>query len=246
MISARLTHFVMKRVRARRLGLWLGRSADFRLPTSVLVNGERKGVHFPEQHGVKVAFAELLLGDCYGLGQVEGAVRTVLDIGANVGIFCLAARNAFPEAVIHAYEPNARLEPYLRVQAEAARCRYFLEAVGVRDGAVRLFVDDAESVQTRSESDPAGPIPAVAFAKAIQRLGGAVDLVKMDCEGAEWEIFEDRGAWRCVRNVSLEYHLSPGRSHSEVPEILRGLGFTVRRHSPGPGFGLTLASRHDH
>jgi len=94
MTLKKAAHFVSKRVRAHRLGVHLGLSRSFRLPESMIVNGERREIHLPDEAGVRVAFMELLLADCYGLERVTGPVRTVLDIGANVGLFCVAARNA--------------------------------------------------------------------------------------------------------------------------------------------------------
>ena len=123
----------------------------------------------------------------------------ILDIGANVGLFGVAARSAFPQATIHGYEPNTALEPYLAYQARVASLEYFLEAVGRRAGRVHLEVNEAELVHSSSRPDPAGTTPQIALRTAIERIGGSVDLIKMDCEGAEWEMLEDQEIWRTVR-----------------------------------------------
>lgn len=242
MISVRLTHFLAKRLRARRLGVSLGRSANFRLPASIVLGRKRYALWLPDETGVKVAFMELLLADSYELGQVPGMVETVLDIGANVGLFCLAARNAFPEATIHAYEPNPQIEPYLKVQAATAACKYFMEAVGPEDGRVVLSLGD-DSVMTRSQVDEAGDVPAIAFRKTIERMGGRIDLLKLDCEGAEWGLFEDRESWNGVRNLSMEYHLWPDHAHEKVREVVSSLGFTIRKQVPASDFGLLYAHK---
>src|SRR5262249_39690436 len=162
-----------------------------------------------------VAFLDILLDDCYGLGMIGGRVATVLDIGAHVGLFGIAARNAFPRAVIHAYEPNPLVEPYLKAQAQAADFQYFMCAAGLEDGTFSLDVHE-DSVRTRSRSDPAGSVPQVPFQEMLARLGGEADLLKLDCEGAEWLLFEDRPTWQHVRNLSMEYHLWPDHTHAEV------------------------------
>jgi FkbM family methyltransferase len=246
--ARRLAHFVRKRIRARKLGVWLGRTRDFELPGRVIINGKPKRIYVPDDVGTRLVFLEVLIADCYRLGDVPQPVHTVLDIGANVGLFSLAARNAFPDATIHAYEPNGNLEQYLRAQAAVARCDYFMEAVGLDDGRVTLeFADRLGS--TRSTPAPTGTIPSVAFRKTIERLGGTVDLVKVDCEGAEWEFLEDREAWKHVRNVTMEYHLlgePRGRSHEDISRALTEIGFTVmdqdRFHE---STGLIFASRQE-
>ena len=244
--SARLMHLVQKRLRARRLGVWLGRTRTFALPRSVRLNGERKPIHAPDDVGTRLVFLEVLIADCYRLGDVKPPIRTVLDIGANVGFFCLAARNAFPAATIHAYEPNRALEQYLRAQAAAAGCDYFMEAVGLDDGRVTLEFGDRAGV-TRSRPTETGPIPSVAFRRTIERLGSPVDLAKVDCEGAEWEFLTDREAWAHVRNVTMEYHLAEGtrrRSHDDIARALTDLGFTVKDQDRfHDSTGLIFASR---
>lgn len=244
MLPEKVTNLITNRLRALKMGVFLGRCADFRMPSSIVLNNKRHSLSLPTERGIRIAFMELLLTDCYQLEQVSKPVRTVLDIGANMGLFCLAARRVFPDAAIHAYEPNPHLESYLKVQAEAASCQYFMEAVGQEDGKVSLLLDE-DSVLTRSEQNEAGDIPAVAFRKAIQRLGGEADLLKLDCEGAEWELFEDQETWKNVRDLSMEYHLWPNHTHEEVYGVVRKLGFTVQKQLPASDFGLLRASRRD-
>jgi FkbM family methyltransferase len=246
--SARLVHLVQKRLRARGLGVWLGRTRTFKLPRSLILNGERQPIHIPDDRFTRLVFLEVLIADCYRLGDVPEPVRTVLDVGANVGLFCLAARNAYPDARIHAYEPNPDLEQYLRAQATVARCDYFMEAVGLDEGRVTLEFSDNAGL-TRSRSATTGTTPRVGFRKAIDRIGGNVDLAKVDCEGAEWEFLADREAWERVRNVTMEYHLldePERRSHDDIRRALSDLGFTVKDQDRfHDSTGLIFASRED-
>lgn len=240
----RVTTFIQKRVRAQKIGVPLGRSKDFRLPEQISLNKKRVRVQFPDEQGVRVAFSELIFGDCYDLEQVKQPIKTVLDIGANVGIFALAARQAFPDATIHSYEPNPHLEQYLKVQTEAAHSQYYMEAVACKDGYVALNFHE-DSVQTTSRVDAASSIPAVAFRKAVDRLGGSVDFVKVDCEGAEWQLWQDQGAWKNVKYLSTEYHIQDGHTHDEAYLTVTNLGFDVRRQIREETFGLIIAASRD-
>jgi FkbM family methyltransferase len=192
--------------------------------------------------GVRSAFIPIFFDDCYGLERAS-RVRTVLDIGANIGVFGLAARINFPDALIHAYEPNADLESKLRTQAEAADFKYFLEAVGAESGRVALDRND-DPVLSRTRAAEEGTVPQVAFRTALERLGGEADFVKVDCEGAEWTFISDRDAWQKVRYLSMEYHLWPSHTVPELLETVGGLGFTVTHHQPASAdYGLLLAER---
>lgn len=238
----RYAPFIAKRLRAWKLGVPLGLSRNFRLPETIRFQGRHERVHLPRETGTAVAFVELLFADSYGLDNVPRPVRHVVDIGANVGLFCLAARLAFPSAVIHAYEPNPQLEPYLRRQAEIAEATYWMEAVGLESGTVSLEVHP-DSVLTRSHPDQKGSIPACAFHDVVNRIGGSVDLVKIDCEGAEWDLWEDHEAWSLVANVTGEYHLVGERTHDDARCMLSRLGFTVKNQMPSEDFGLIWATR---
>jgi hypothetical protein len=56
---------------------------------------------------------------------------------------------------------------------------------------------------------------------------GVVDVLKLDCEGAEWDIFSDPLPWAKVRNLCMEYHLwaKPNSTIQSVESVLRDLGF---------------------
>jgi FkbM family methyltransferase len=238
----RLIILLKRRRAAAKFGIGFTRSAFFKLPGSINLHGIRHELKLPEENGIRVAFIELLLDDCYGCMSVTEPVKTVLDVGANVGLFGIAARNAFPEATIHAYEPNSYLEPYLKVQAKAGRFRYFMEAVGCEAGRASLSFKD-ESVLTRSTADQSGDVVQIAFRDAIKRLGGKVDLLKMDCEGAEWGLLGDVEAWSHVKHLSMEYHLWPDHTRGEVLDRVIKLGFKIKKHVSLEGFGLIIATK---
>jgi|APSaa5957512535_1039671.scaffolds.fasta_scaffold133503_2 FkbM family methyltransferase len=242
----RIFSLIKRNVVASQLGVRFGRSASFRLPKSILLHGRRHILKLPDENGVKVAFIDLLLDDCYGchaLKRSSAQIKTVLDIGGNVGLFCLAARNVFPDAIIHTYEPNRQLEEYLANQAESADFNYFMEAVGFDDGMISLDLNE-DSVQTRSKQNDDGNIPQIAFRKAIERLGGKVDFLKMDCEGGEWEMFEDKKSWQQIKHLSMEYHLfKPDQNEQRVKATIENLGFTITSFIPIGNFGLLTAKR---
>lgn len=239
----RFLRLMQRRKRARNLGFIFDRAASFEFPPTISLNNDVIDLRLPTEQGVKVAFVELLLDDCYQLSKIPSDLSTVLDIGANVGLFGIAARSRFPTAQIHAYEPNASLEPYLQQQTSSAQVTYFLEAVGLRNGFITLE-KNTDSVLSRSKPDSIGKTPQISFSKAIERLGGKVDLVKLDCEGAEWEIFADKESWRAVTWLTMEYHLWPNHTHDEVAKALVELGFKILQQAPAVTDGMLLAHRY--
>lgn len=243
MLFPKLQQLMQRKIRAKKLGIEFKRVASFQLPDNLLVQGKRHQVNVPSEKGMDGEFIEVLLDDCYGVEQLSQSLRTIIDVGANVGLFPIAARNRFPQAVIHAYEANPNLEIYLKHQSEIANFTYFMEALGDRDGKVVLDIREV-SGKTRSTVSENGDIPMVSLKRAIDRIGGSVDLAKVDCEGAEWLLFEDRDSWQLVQNLSLEYHLWSGHTHAETRQVIENLGFEVRKQIPiDKWYGLILASR---
>lgn len=235
---------VMSRARrARRLGMTFRRAAGFTIPPSITVDGRPLRLHLPEESGTRNAFIEVLLDDCYGVEALHNDVRSVADIGAHAGLFSIKARDRWPQATIHAYEPNPALRDALSRHAQGAPFIRHMEAVGLSAGNAALVLDP-DSVQVRTVAGAAGGIPQVAFAEVIARLGGAADLVKLDCEGAEWKILEDAASWQRVRGVTMEFHLWAGYTLAGLHERIRGLGFQITSSQPmGADFGLLRAHR---
>ena len=244
-LKARVAQFMKRRRAARIFGVNFVRSSSFELPRTVRLNGVDHPLSVPAEAGQRDAFVELLLDDCYQLRTLAKRGRRIdriLDIGANAGLFGVAARAAFPYAKIHAYEPNAALEPYLAQQARFVGADYFIEAVGREAGLISLDIGP-QSVMSTTRSDPKGTVAQIPFGETLKRLGGHVDLVKMDCEGAEWEIFEDPESWRHVDYLTMEYHLSTNQDHDAISTVLRSLGFDVTSQRKVTNFGLVFASR---
>ena len=149
MLFQKIQQLVHRKIRAKKLGIKFNRVASFQLPQQLIVQGKRHQVNVPSEKGMNGEFIEVLLDDCYGVEQLSESQMKIIDVGANVGLFPIAARNRFPQAVIHAYEPNPYLENSLKHQSKIANFTYFMEAVGDRDGKVVLDIREV-SGKTRS------------------------------------------------------------------------------------------------
>jgi FkbM family methyltransferase len=242
MILSRIYKFFVRKKNARKFGIRFSGSSNFKLPEKIILNGKWESVSFPNEHGIKVAFIELLLDDCYCCMEVKKPIKTILDIGSNVGLFGLSARKFFPGATIHSYEPNKSLEPFIKINSLAANSKYFLQAVGKVNGWVNL-ITESESVLTRSALNQYGNTKQTSLRNAIKKIGGWVDFLKIDCEGAEWDMFDDYSIWKSVGYLSMEYHLLDIHSRMEIENKVKDLGFTILKHKPSHGFGLIFASR---
>jgi len=160
----------------------------------------------------------------YGLGLVPGPA-TIIDAGAYTGFSTVYFAEKYPAATILALEPdpsnyallvdNARAYPNvipLNMALWHCDCQ-----IGLRDrgtGHWAFFVDPGESGAARPRTE----VEAVTLRTLIDRFGvERVDLLKIDVEGAEKEIFEHAGDWiERVNAIFAELHdrLKPGCSEA--------------------------------
>lgn len=244
----RATSALRFRRRALRLGLHTLASRPGRLEWARIA-GRPVRLSFPpgEEAVLTHEFAKLFLEDCYGLERVSQEVGTVLDVGANVGLFGLAARHRFRRAKIHCYEPNPVLTRFLLANTLGMDITPFSVAVGTQAGS-RFLAQRGNSLHSVVSGTEGISVSQVSLPLAISRLGGSVDLLKLDCEGSEWELLDEPMIWNGVREVTMEYHLwaRPGAVVGDVTSRLESMGFVILAVEPARtgNFGLLRARRH--
>jgi FkbM family methyltransferase len=172
---------------------------------------------------------------------------TVVDVGAGLGDFAIHVARRRPRATVYAFEPLpesfARLEENIRLNG-LTNVRAVPEAIAGSEGAVSLYTVTGLSGQHRTAGSGAATatvapisVAATTLSRAFERLGIArCDFLKIDCEGAEYEILLGLPAETLARiaRIALEYHdnVTP-HTHDELVRFLQARGFTVRaRPSP--------------
>lgn len=241
-MNAVITH-ADRFLKAARMGvLWNG-TTRFVLPKRFKYNSRACSIVGPPEKSLAWVFRDLILDDEYGLTKLAKKPATVLDVGGNIGLFTLWAGVNFPQATIHVYEPNPDLLGYLESNVRQVGATVFAEGVAGQDGA-GTFIENGESMIGQCKVAPAGAISLVSLRTAVERLGGSVDLLKLDCEGAEWEIFDDLEQIQNVGMVRMEYHLTrPDRSLGWMIDRLKSVGFSLLKLQLNQGFGIAWFDR---
>lgn len=175
---------------------------------------------------------------------------TLLDIGAALGDWAVDVATRCPRCTVHAYEPSpdslALLRENLRLNG-IEHVTVWGEALTGQAALVTLDVSGA-AVQHRVGGGTL-TVPAIPLREALARLpGGACDLLKMDCEGSEYDILfnADEASLARVRRLVMEVHdgVTPF-TRDDLAAFLRERGFRVSLH-PGAWrreLGLLYATR---
>ena len=136
--------------------------------------------------------------------------------------------------------PNPRIFPDAVTNVALVGATVFPAGVGSRTGlAVMHEMGDSRLAQTILSDS--GSIQIVSLRDAIGRMGGDLDLLKLDCEGAEWDIFQDAEPFRRVRLIRMEYHLTDGRSLDDLTRLCLEAGILHRAIRTQSGFWHCLA-----
>ena len=163
------------------------------------------------------------------------AAETVIDLGANIGLSSLYFAYHWPSCRILAVEPNPEtyniLESNLAPLFRSGRCRTLQAAVW--NSHVKLSSSQAPghfsafSVHEAAESDTANArINGKTMAEIIAHSGfKAIDLLKVDIEGAEVQLFDGSVDWLSrVGSIAIEFHQDT-RASSRFDEIVAAYGF---------------------
>ena len=124
--------------------------------------------------------------------------KVILDIGSNIGTSILFFHDQFPAAKIYGFEPHPETFRILQTNVGAIpSVEIFNYALGASDGKSSLTFDGADFSRFGAKDageNPLGPLTTadceVKHAGTVmERLGlGRVDLIKIDCEGAEYDV----------------------------------------------------------
>ena len=158
---------------------------------------------------------EVVVDDCYRIAdltlELPGPTSRVLDIGAHVGAFSCALARAVPGARVTAVEPSADRVAYLHrnVARNELEGRVTTVQAAVASQSGRRHLSPVGVLAATPDSDAGGEqVATIAFEELLADSRGPIDLVKMDCEGSEYEIFESASAasLRRIERLVLEYH----------------------------------------
>lgn len=163
---------------------------------------------------------------------------SILDVGAHVGFFALYCLSLNQKAKLYCVEPESNNIKFLKKNLELNNLN---KSVKILPGALmgstnkyclklspdnhnhRVYLEVGEEIKA--------DVQGYDFIDLIKKLKiKQVDLLKMDIEGEEYELFSiwNEKEFSLIKNIVLEYHESEDNDKEYLVNILRENGFGVQ------------------
>lgn len=161
-------------------------------------------------------FWQIFVRQCY---RIPPDCASILDAGANIGLFALWAAREAPRARIISVEPSPETFELLQqnIRANSLEDRIFPMrcALAGQNGERQMAAFGASPTRrlllrpSRHDGQPTVAVKCTTLADFLQAHQiESLDLLKMDVEGSEWEILFSTppSVLRRIRHIMLEYH----------------------------------------
>jgi len=188
-----------------------------------------------KQLSIHATLSEHFMDKKYG-GYVdveEGDV--VVDIGFNYGVFCLRALNNGASKV-YGFEPNIdAYEVSQKVYTDKEKVQLFNFAVSDKKG-ILTFKQGLSSLTSSTygdveDFDKSYDVECINLIDFLYYYNiDRIDFLKVDCEGAEYEIFESipDEIFSNIKRLHVEYHYNDGEKVKSIIDKLNRNNFEWR------------------
>jgi FkbM family methyltransferase len=165
--------------------------------------------------------------------------RVIVDAGANIGLFTCFAASRAPQVKVHAIEPFPatfdRLVASVRSNGLESRVTCHRTALSSTAGVSTMSAAaEASQMFHLERGGGAGvAVPTTTLSALLEGIdAAAVDLLKMDIEGSEYDVLlaTPVDVLARIRRVDLEFHKapSPERTPGALVRHLSASGFRLR------------------
>jgi FkbM family methyltransferase len=163
---------------------------------------------------------------------IDKAKHAIIDIGGHLGFFSLYASLINPKVPIYTFEPHAGNFELLKKNLKDNH----IKNVQAKNLAVTDKAGEVELKLSKEDLNHS-TVHAIEDTGEVQKVGSItlfgleqVDLLKLDAEGAEFQIIEKSPAkvFEKIENIFLEYHdWVPDGDHKRLKRFLEAQGYEV-------------------
>jgi FkbM family methyltransferase len=212
----------------------------------------------PNRPGARVPVYEIFADDSYRLEWFLGPLLRrpveVLDIGGHVGTFTCRLTQLHRQATVTAFEPSATTAEYLRRNVAhngvGNRVTVVERALAGTTGSAVFDDNGAGSglnglAAAGHSSGTATKVKTISFDDAVKDAAAPVDLVKIDCEGGEYDLVlnSSPSSWATVQRVVIEFHPVAGHGWAQLRDFFAGVGLIEQDKETFELYGCAWLSR---
>ena len=186
-----------------------------------------------------------VLKEIFELGEykdVEPIIRSakapIIDAGAQAGFFVLYCRSLNPDINIYAIEPDENNFQVLEDNLELNNIKNvevipgaFAGKSGLRDFYISSDTHNHSLFKILTpQITKASKVKTYSLDDFLKQEGlDQVSLLKLDIEGAEYEVLNSFNYWQKVDNIVLEYHDFSENNHSQLVGFLEKNGYKIKK-----------------
>lgn len=178
--------------------------------------------------------------------------QTIIDIGAHIGVFTLFAAVVCPKAAIYSYEPTLDNYELLNKNIEqnnlSGRIQSYQLGIAKGNGKRVLNIDihntGGASMVWGQEWEEKIRMDCISLEEVFkQNHIDKVNFLKIDCEGAEWEIlYSSQNLLQKIDVISMEVHSDEKeRKLIELQQYLESNNFEVESSTKTKNISIVQA-----
>ncbi|MFM1929880.1 MAG: hypothetical protein RL387_1208 [Bacteroidota bacterium] len=188
-------------------------------------------LHYIRPYELVKTYQEIFVEEIYQF-KSNKTVPIILDCGANIGLSTIYFKTIYPNAIVHAFEPDASLFEILTKNVQSNQFKQVeLHQAAIWTEHTTLSFDNkgSEGSHIDASGQSENKVNAIKLSSILANLD-AVDFLKMDIEGAEYEVVKDCAPHlHKIDNFFLEYHGKASETYklNELLNIVDKAGFKV-------------------
>jgi FkbM family methyltransferase len=178
---------------------------------------------------------EVFIDRVYDVKNIVPKSGVVFDVGAHIGTFSLYAVKFLKARKVYSFEPCPENFAILNANVQSnhldATIKPIQKAIFGETGSRALFLseknDGMHSLYFDNPQAKRLKVECITLKQAFEENHiEHVDCLKLDCEGAEWDILKtiDHETLSKISVITMEYHFKP---KDDFVELLMQLGFRV-------------------
>lgn len=182
-------------------------------------------------------YHEIFVDNCYDIEINNDRKLTIIDIGANTGLFALRAKQIWPDSYLICFEPHPNNYEQLKTNLRISATNNVItinKGLGQKSRKAKMYIHPknlgAHSIFPQGRDRKSIEIELIDLVSALNYTPeGQCDLLKLDCEGAEYEIIKSL-TFELAKNIKrIIYEPMPSiYQPSELNRHLEDLGYIVK------------------